>query len=164
MSKEDAIVFYELLLKQQQDRDKHYEIKKISSSISISSDWVCLAAYLLDDEGSEINTGPDLKNHEVKSIIDGAYEYQYHKESWEDKLDKDGRVDHIFIKRSKNLLNVTVRRVSGSKMKKDYIDQWRNEITKKGYTGQRFRKSIAQGWVDENSKVILEIVDGKEKK
>jgi hypothetical protein len=166
MAVEDAMLFYDLLLRQQKDRYKHYLAKKIAATISISSDWVCFAAYLLDDEGSGTTTGPDLARHEVKSVLEGGgYEYQYHKNSWEGKLKSDGQVDHVFVRRSVDLLNVTVRFASGEMIRDNFLDIWLRELQKDGGYGekQRFRRSVPSAWVEQKAKVLLQIVGGKHK-
>lgn len=164
MSIEEATDFYALLLGQQKDRAKHYAAKNISGTIAISSDWVCLAAYLLDDMGAGVNFGPDLVRHEVKSVVGGgAYEYQYHKHSWQEKLRKDGLVDHVFISRSADLLNVSVRLATGAVLRANFLSHWQAELDGRGGYGehQRFRKSVPYGWVESHGRLLMRIANGR---
>lgn len=81
-----------------------------------SKDWEVFAAVLLNDRARR-GDGADLENYEVKSAtIGSSFEYQYHRNRGLNKLTDDRDVDHIFVARSENYMNVEVWLVERTKM------------------------------------------------
>ena len=61
-----------------------------------SVDWELFGSILTGDQGKD-GYGSDLGKHEVKSAVEHAsFEYQYHLNAGEHKLNEDMVVDHIF--------------------------------------------------------------------
>jgi len=57
------------------------------------SDWVVFASIFVRNLGKKLAAGIDLSHHEVKSAFKGGiYEYQYHKDSGKEKLNRDEEV------------------------------------------------------------------------
>jgi hypothetical protein len=126
-----------------------------------SIDWEVFGAILTGDERKS-GYGSDLKHHEVKSAgIGASYEYQYHKNHGEEKIDEDKQIDHIFIEYSPDYQNVTVRLVK-SHILANTFEGWR-ELYKANYARglQRFRKSISHGTVVTHGAVILMVQGGQ---
>lgn len=124
--------------------------------------WEVFAAILTGDDGKG-GYGADLKHHEVKSAKNGgSFEYQYHLKAGKVKLEEDMTVNHIFISYSPDYKNVDVRMVEGSKLKEKF-EEWRPGLIK-NYDGpdpkQRYRKSVANGFVKKNGVLILKTQDG----
>ena len=112
-------------------------------------------------DGSASRSGPDLDQYEVKSAVHGnAFECQYHRNSWEDKLAADSRAGHVFIWHRDELAHVEVWFCEGSAMS-DQFDKWKAENPYAGNQQQRFRKSIPAGWIKENANPLLCIANGE---
>ncbi|MDB5175697.1 MAG: hypothetical protein JWM81_555 [Candidatus Saccharibacteria bacterium] len=127
-----------------------------------SVNWEVFASILTGDRGKE-GYGSDLINHEVKSSVDGSsFEYQYHLNAGEIKLQEDMEVNHIFISYSKDYKDVEVRLLEGSKLK-DTFEKWMPGLIE-NYAGatpkQRYRKSVSYGFVKINGILILKIQNG----
>lgn len=125
-----------------------------------SIDWEVFGAILTGDEKKE-GYGSDLKHHEIKSAgIGASYEYQYHKNHGEEKLDEDQQIDHVFIEYSPDYLDVTVRWVKSTELA-PIFESWR-EGYKANYEGnrQRYRKSISLGTVKTKGTVVMRIRGG----
>lgn len=123
-------------------------------------DWEVFGAILTGDERKE-GYGSDLKHHEIKSAgLKASYEYQYHKNHGEGKLNEDQLVDHIFIEYSPDYQNVTVRFIEANILASTF-EGWREGL-KANYANdrQRFRKNISFGTVVTHGKVIMTIRDG----
>lgn len=123
--------------------------------------WEMLAALLVDDEARP-GYGHDLLKHEVKSAQDGsAFEYQYHKNSWQEKLSQESQINHIYISYQPGYRNLTVRLIKGSDLA-DIFNSWR-PLLEVAYNSenpqQRFRKSISFKTIKDKSKIILKIKD-----
>jgi hypothetical protein len=107
--------------------------------------------------------GADLKNHEVKSATTGSsFEYQYHRNHGLDKLTDDRNVNHIFVSRSKDYMNVEVWLVERTKMI-PIFDRWLPELIQNYETAgrQRFRRSVTYGFVKSQGTLLLEISSGE---
>ena len=130
-----------------------------------SIDWELFGALLTGDERKVTGYGSDLKTFEVKSAVEGgSFEYQYHKHGGVAKLDEDKIVDHIFITYSRGYQDVTVRLVKGSELAPRF-EGWRPALIK-AYRGQddddqRFRRSVALGYVRKNGLTVMTITGGK---
>lgn len=125
--------------------------------------WELFGAILTGDKGKK-GYGSDLKDHEIKSAIDGAsFEYQYHLRGGQQKLTEDMGVKHLFISYSKDYKNVEVRILLGEELK-DRFSAWLPKLLE-NYSGlnpkQRYRKNIPFGFVKKNGKLIMKIKDGE---
>ncbi|MDE0443634.1 MAG: hypothetical protein OXL38_16165, partial [Gammaproteobacteria bacterium] len=128
---------------------------------AMSEDWEVFASILVRDTGTSTASGLDLEGYEVKSAKDrGAFEYQYHKNSWKQKLDADRKAGHIFISHRDDLRHVDVRYCEGSQLL-EFFDLWESEEPYSKPDAQRFRRSISHGWVQENATLILQIENGE---
>jgi len=140
---------------------------KIAGSVP-SVLWELFGALLTERSGAG-TTGADLQGWEVKSAKEGgSYEYQYHLNTGAAKLKEDCEVNHLFFTYSETYKNVVVRAMNGASLKGSYFKLWEPEYNKnydssvpKEQRRQRFRKSIAFGYVEENGSLVLEIKDGK---
>ncbi|KAA3656740.1 MAG: hypothetical protein DWQ04_30210 [Chloroflexi bacterium] len=127
-----------------------------------SKDWEVFAAILLDDKARP-GDGADLMNHEVKSaIIGSSFEYQYHKFHGVEKLEEDRKVDHVFIARGRDYLDIEIWLVNKLQMI-IYFDAWLPELLEnyKNNLRQRFRRSVPYSHITQHGKLILTINEGK---
>ena len=131
---------------------------EIAGSIP-SVDWELLGAILTGDD-RKIGYGSDLKDHEVKSAVEGSsFEYQYHRHGGLAKLDEDKNVDHVFISYAPDYKRLTVRLVDRTKLSPTF-ESWRDGLIQ-NYQGtaprQRYRKSISFGTVVREGEIILRV-------
>lgn len=144
-----------------QGKVRLYKDRGIRSRVAMSEDWEVFASILVRDTGTSTGSGLDLEGYEVKSAKDrGAFEYQYHKNSWKQKLDEDRKAGHIFISHRDDLRHVDVRYCEGSQLL-EFFDLWESEEPYSKPNAQRFRRSIPYGWIQENATLILQIEDGE---
>ena len=144
-----------------QGKVRLYKDRGIRSRVAMSEDWEVFASILVRDTGTSTASGLDLEGYEVKSAKDrGAFEYQYHKNSWKQKLDADRKAGHIFISHRDDLRHVDVRYCEGSQLL-EFFDLWESEEPYSKPDAQRFRRSISHGWVQENATLILQIENGE---
>jgi len=123
--------------------------------------WELFSAILVGDKAKDANSGADLCNFEVKSAQDATsgFEYQYHPNSWEAKLEEDKRVSHILIRHSSNYENLNVSLVEGPKLL-DFFELWEPAIRTYWQTessNKRFRKSIPYRVIQKRGKTICVI-------
>jgi hypothetical protein len=127
--------------------------------------WELFAAILVGDVCRlYTNEGADLTNHEVKSRLNNqSFEYQYHKNSWREKLAKEPLIRHIYISYWPGFRNLDVRIVNGSDLAHHFAS-WEpglieayESVTPK----QRFRKRIPFKEVVEKGSLFLRIRNGK---
>ena len=144
-----------------QGKVRLYRDRGIRSRVAMSEDWEVFASILVRDTGTSTPSGLDLEGYEVKSAKGrGAFEYQYHKNSWQQKLDADRKAGHIFISHRDELRHVDVRYCEGNRLS-EFFDLWESEEPYSKPNAQRFRRSIPYGWVQENATLILQIEDGE---
>lgn len=120
------------------------------------------AAILLNDRARR-GDGADLENYEVKSAtIGSSFEYQYHRNRGLNKLTDDRDVDHIFVARSENYMNVEVWLVERTKMI-PMFDRWLPELLQNYETAerQRIRRSVTYGFVKSQGVRLLAISSGE---
>jgi hypothetical protein len=130
-----------------------------SAGTTMSSDWEVFASILVRDVGKKLASGIDLSHYEVKSAATGgSFEYQYHKNTGQTKLQDDQIVGHLFFDHSDNLRNVNLRYAHGSQMKK-FFKLWLAEYPDP--YPQRYRKSIPFGWVKTNGILLMTLKDGE---
>jgi len=125
----------------------------------MSSDWEVFASILVKDVGKKLAAGIDLANFEVKSAVSGgSYEYQYHKNTGQEKLLNDMKVGHLFFEHADNLRLVNLRWAHGSKMNhffKKWLDEYPDPYP------QRYRKNIPFTWVKEKAVLLMTLKDGE---
>ncbi|HXP78804.1 MAG TPA: hypothetical protein VN976_02775 [Verrucomicrobiae bacterium] len=130
-----------------------------ASGVAMSSDWEVFASILVRDLGKKLAAGIDLAGYEVKSAQGGgSYEYQYHKNTGKEKLEKDAQVGHLFFDHRDNLRHVDLRYAHGSSMK-EFFKKWLQEYPDP--YPQRYRKSIPFHWVKENGILLMTLTDGE---
>ena len=144
-----------------QGKSRLYRDRGIRPRAAMSEDWEVFASILVRDTGTSTGSGLDLSGYEVKSALDGsAFEYQYHRNSWRDKLRADHAAGHIFISHRDELQHVDVRYCAGEDLS-PFFDKWKNERPYASPTAQRFRRSIPFGWVKEHGTLLLQVVGGE---
>jgi hypothetical protein len=130
-----------------------------SPGAAMSSDWEVFASILVKDLGKKLAAGIDLSQYEVKSATEGgSYEYQYHKLTGKDKLQRDMDVGHLFFDHSDNLRHVDLRYAHGSSMK-EFFQKWL--LAYPDPYPQRYRKNIPFQWVKENGTLLMTLTDGE---
>lgn len=140
---------------------------KIAGSVP-SVLWELFGALLTERSGAG-STGADLQGWEVKSAKEGgSYEYQYHLNTGAAKLKEDCEVSHLFCTYSETYKDVEVRAMNGYDLAGKYFRTWEPDYFKnydasvpKELRRQRYRKSIAYGYVEANGNLVLNIKDGK---
>ena len=138
-----------------------YSARGVTPRVAMSEDWELFASILIQDRGVSVQDGLDLERYEVKSAAyRSSFEYQYHRNSWQEKLDKDRSAGHLFISHKDGLRFVEVRYCAGSTLQ-GFFDAWEAERPYSDGTQQRFRKQIPFGWVLENGSLLLRIIDGE---
>ena len=138
-----------------------YEARGVSPRVAMSEDWELFASILFRDRGVPTPGGLDLQGYEVKSAIHGSsFEYQYHRNSWREKLDADRTAGHIFISHRDWLRLVEVRYCEGSALR-EFFDAWEAERPYSDERRQRYRKQVPFGWVRDNAALVLSIEDGE---
>jgi hypothetical protein len=126
----------------------------------MTSDWEVFASILVKDVGSKLAKGIDLSGNEVKSVEnEGAFEYQYHKNTGRKKLEDDMEAGHLFFSHRDNLRLVELRYVHGHELKAEFFGPWLEEFPSP--YPQRYRKSIPFGWVKNNGTLLMRIEDGE---
>jgi len=131
-----------------------------TGGVAASSDWEVFASILVKDLGTKLGAGIDLSGYEVKSAENGgSYEYQYHKLTGREKLQKDMEVGHLFFDHRDNLRHVDLRYAHGSWMKERFFQKWLHEFPDP--YPQRYRKNISFSWVKENGILIMTLTDGE---
>jgi hypothetical protein len=158
----EAYDFYKkYLLGTAKDKAEIYERYGFRPPEVASKDWEVFGAILLRDR-KKPGIGADLERHEVKSAGYGwSFEYQYHRNHGEEKLDEDKEVNHLFISYAENYQDVEVRYVLGQDLALTF-ESWRPGLVAKYQSGgQRYRKSISFGFVRQHGTLILRIEQGE---
>lgn len=127
--------------------------------------WELFAAILVGDVcRSYTNEGADLTKHEVKSRLNKhSFEYQYHKNSWRDKLAKESLIHHIYISYWPGYKNIDVRIVDGKELT-HHFTSWEPELIEAYESGrprQRFRRRISFKEIVEKGSLLLRIRNGR---
>jgi len=125
-------------------------------------DWEVFVAVLTRDRCKPGN-GCDLERHEVKSaMVGGGFEYQYHRKTWEEKLDGDLLVDHVFVSYGVHYNFVEVHRVLTADIR-SRLEEWRDYV-KDCYDvdnpKQRCRRSMSYSFVKGCGELIWASVSG----
>lgn len=139
-----------------------FEARGVSPRVAMSEDWELFASILVRDRGVPSQGGLDLERYEVKSALHGsAFEYQYHRKSWREKLAADRAAGHLFISHRDGLRLVEVRYCAGSALAA-FFDAWEAERPYADRSQQRFRRSVPFGWARDHAALILRLVDGEQ--
>lgn len=155
------IYFHAYMYGPYKGRVRLFRQRGLAPRMVMSEDWEVFASILLKTTGSASRSGPDLGEHEVKSAVDGgSFEYQYHRNSWKEKLEADRRAGHVFIWHRDELSCVEVWFCRGSGLD-EHFRAWESEGPYSTGGQQRFRKTISAGWVKENATLLLRIADGE---
>ncbi len=159
---EAAIVYFDAFMYGPlQSRARLFRRRGLKPRVVMPEDWEVFAAILLRDPGRTSQSGPDLAEYEVKSAVHGnAFEYQYHKRSWREKMAADRKFGHIFISHRDDLAFVEVRVATGSEVA-PFIDEWESERPYSRPSQQRFRKSVPFRWVADHADLVLRIEKGE---
>ena len=127
----------------------------------MSEDWEVFTSILLRQQGVASREGPDLGDTEVKSAVAGnSFEYQYHRNSWQKKLEADRRSGHAFVWYGDDLGTVEVWYCDGERMG-DHFAAWEAEKPYSEPGQQRFRKQVSAGWVREHATLLLRVLAGE---
>ena len=127
----------------------------------MSEDWEVFTSILLRQQGVASRKGPDLGDVEVKSAVAGnSFEYQYHRNSWQKKLEADRESGHAFVWYGNDLQSVEIWYCDGDQLD-GHFAEWEAEQPYSKSSQQRFRKQVSAGWVREHATLLLRIVDGE---
>jgi len=141
-----------------------YEARDVSpTTVASPSDWEVFASILVGDQGTKSQSGIDLLGYEVKSAKQrSSVEYQYHRDSWEEKLQRDGEVGHLFFSHADNLKIVDLYYADDRTLTPLYFNQWKDESPYHSDDPPlRYRKNVPFGWVRENGNVLMKLRDGE---
>jgi hypothetical protein len=124
--------------------------------------WELFAAILVGDTKKK-GYGIDLTGHEVKTYQwKRPPEYQYHKNSWEDKLGQDKGAKHVCIWYKDSPSNLEVYLTNGNDVD-SVFESWRPKIYA-AYEGEitkdRCRMHLPKNSILNKGKRILELLDG----
>ena len=155
------IYFHAYMYGPYQGRARMFRMRGLKPRMVMSEDWEVFASILLKTMGSASQSGPDLGSYEVKSAVSEApFEYQYHRNSWRNKLKADRRAGHVFIWWREALSQIEVWYCEGSDLE-EHFGAWEAENPYSDDAQQRFRKNVSAGWVKTNATLLLRIVDGE---
>ena len=155
------IYFHAYMYGPYKGRARLFRQRGLKPRMVMSEDWEVFASILLGVMGTASASGPDLDEYEVKSAVGGgAFEYQYHRKSWQAKLAADREAGHVFIWHWDELAKVEVWFCEGRNLE-DHFRAWEGEDPYSETQQQRFRKTVSAGWVSENATLLLRIVDGE---
>lgn len=159
---EAAIVYFDAFMYGPlQSRARLFRRRGLRPRVVMSEDWEVFSAILLRDPGRSTPSGPDLADYEVKSAVYGnAFEYQYHRRSWREKLTADRHSGHVFISHRDDLAFVEVRVADGEALS-EFFQAWEAENPYADARRQRFRKSVPFQWVEEHAALLLRIEEGE---
>jgi hypothetical protein len=140
---------------------------KVAGSVP-SVMWEAFCAKLVERKGTGL-IGADLEGWEVKSAkFGGSFEYQYHLNTGQDKLDDDCLVNHLFCSYSTEYENVIVMAMKGPGLADQFFRAWMPGYVENYCASsdprtrrQRYRKSIPQSYVKNNGTLVLEIRDAE---
>ena len=155
------IYFHAYMYGPYRGRVRLFQQRGLEPRMVMSEDWEVFASILLKAMGAASRSGPDLDEHEVKSAVyGGSFEYQYHRNSWKEKLAADRCAGHVFIWHRDELSHVEVWFCEGSGLD-EHFRAWEAEAPYSEGGQQRFRKNVSAGWVRKNASLLLRIVDGE---
>lgn len=155
------IYFHAYMYGPYRGRLRLFKDRGLKPRMVMSEDWEVFTSILLRQQGVASREGPDLGDIEVKSAVAGnSFEYQYHRNSWQKKLDADRRSGHAFVWYGDELYTVEVWYCDGQQLD-DRFSSWEAEEPYSGASQQRFRKQVSSGWVREHATLLLRVVGGE---
>lgn len=138
-----------------------YRARALHPRMAMSEDWEVFASILVRDQGKESMSGLDLEQYEVKSGQGASsYEYQYHRNSWKQKLDADRDAGHIFINHRDALEHVEIWHCDGEAFA-DYFDEWESKEPYSAGSAQRYRCRIRHSDVLARGILLMRIEKGE---
>lgn len=158
-----AFAFYEKhILNANMDLEPLLNLYQFKSEIP-SWKWELFAAILVGDIKKKGN-GIDLIEHEVKAYQwRNPPEYQYHRKSWQQKLEEDKNAKHICVWHKDDLKDIDVFLVN-SEYVSHIFESWRSDIISTYEIEdpeKRCRKHLARAVIEEKGKLLLVIRGGK---
>lgn len=139
-------------------------LRKYNYKSSIPSwKWELFAGILVGDIKKN-GYGIDLTEHEIKAYQwKKSPEYQYHKNSWQEKLEEDKGAKHVCIWYQDNPSNIEVYLLEGKDVGRVF-DSWRPKIIE-AYTGEntsdRCRMRLPKTSIEAKGRRILKTESGK---
>ena len=132
-------------------------------AVASPTDWEVFASMLLRQPGTLSHAGVDLLGYEVKSAQEGSsFEYQYHRDSWEEKFQRDMEAGHLLFSHRDYLRSVRLYYADGKEIKTAFFEPWRNGCPyATDPAAQRYRRSIPFGWVTSHGQLVMELRDGE---
>ena len=155
--------FHAYMYRPLQGKLRLYRARDVSpSTVASPSDWEVFASILTGDPGSGTSEGIDLHDYEVKSARKGSsFEYQYHRNSWREKLNRDMAVGHLFFMHEDNLRDVELWFANGEDMAIGFFKPWVAEQPYVSVGQQRFRRSVPYSWVTSHGTQLMVLNDGE---
>ena len=159
---ENALIFFHAYMYGPlQGKMRLYRARGLHPRMAMSEDWEVFASILVRDQGKQSMSGLDLELYEVKSVLgNSSFEYQYHRNSWREKLAADRGAGHLFISHRDSLKFVEVRHCDGADLA-DHFDKWKDEQPYSQPGAQRFRRGISHTVVTQRGALLLRIEDGE---
>ena len=159
---ENALIFFHAYMYGPlQGKIRLYRARGLHPRMAMFEDWEVFASILVRDPGKPSMSGLDLEQYEVKSVQGtNSFEYQYHRNSWQEKLAADLGAGHIFISHRDSLKFVEVRHCNGLDLA-DHFGKWKDEQPYSRPGTQRFRRGIGHAVVIERGTLLLRIEDGE---
>ena len=155
------IYFHAYMYGPYQGRLRLFRDRGLKPRMVMSEDWEVFTSILLKQQGVASREGPDLGDVEVKSAVSGnSFEYQYHRNSWQKKLEADRQSGHAFVWYGNDLQSVEVWYCDGNQLD-DRFAEWEAEKPYSKREVQRFRKQVSAGWVREHATLLLRVVRGE---
>lgn len=155
------IYFHAYMYGPYQGRIRLFRLRGLKPRMVMSEDWEVFASILLRQQGTSNPSGPDLGLYEVKSaVMGGSFEYQYHRKSWQQKLEADRRAGHVFIWHANELNDVEVWFCEGADLE-EHFAAWEAERPYSTASQQRFRKRVEDWWVRDQANLLLRIHMGE---
>ncbi len=155
------IYFHAYMYGPYQGRLRLFRDRGLKPRMVMSEDWEVFTSILLRQQGVASRQGPDLGDIEVKSAVAGSsFEYQYHRNSWQAKLDADRRSGHAFVWYGDDLGTVEVWYCDGEQLS-GHFSEWEAEKPYSAPGQQRFRKQVSAGWVRDQATLLLRVLDGE---
>lgn len=155
------IYFHAYMYGPYQGRLRLFRDRGLQPRMVMSEDWEVFASILLRRQGVASREGPDLGDIEVKSAVAGKhFEYQYHRNSWQKKLDADRHSGHAFVWYGDDLHAVEVWYCDGGQLE-DHFVAWEAERPYSEPGRQRFRKQVSAGWIGKHATLLLRVLDGE---
>lgn len=155
------IYFHAYMYGPYKGRARLFRLRGLAPRMVMSEDWEVFASILLRTTGTTSRAGTDLRDYEIKSAVDGnSFEYQYHRNSWQEKLAADRQAGHVFIWHRDELSHVEIWFCEGQTLA-EQLNEWEAEQPYADGQQQRFRKSVNPAWVRENADLLLLVKDGE---